>query len=151
MAFEPPPPEGLSIGAHTVYRVYFHGPAYRVIERAGLAGQTAISLMRAGLPPNAVPVSAASLTAPRLLELCFQTAGLWLLANKEVMALPAGLRRAVFYRQPEPADVRRLYAVVTAEREGAEFDARVVDGDGNVYLELSGYRTVSLPGRKVLG
>jgi hypothetical protein len=151
MAFEPPPPESLGIDADAVYRVYFHGPAYRVIERAGVAGETAISLMAGGLPPDTVPDSADSLTAPRLLELCFQTAGLWLLATRQVMALPAGLRRATLYRQPETAGTKRLYAVVTAVGEGAEFDARVADEDGNVYLEASGYRTVALPGRTVLG
>jgi hypothetical protein len=149
--FEPPPLEGLSIGADTIYRVYFHGPAYRVIECAGVAGATAIALMTAGLPPDTRPDSAESLTAPRLLELCFQAAGLWLLTAKQVMALPAGLRRVTLYRHPEPSSAKRLYAVVSAVDEGAEFDARVVDEDGNVYLEALGYRTVFLPGRTVLG
>ncbi|HLA77628.1 MAG TPA: SDR family NAD(P)-dependent oxidoreductase [Vicinamibacteria bacterium] len=150
MAFEPPRPERLTITADAVYRVYFHGPAYRVIERAGVAGPTAVGLMATGLWPDTTDPSHVWVTAPRLLELCFQTAGLWLLATQQVMALPAALRRAVFYRQPQPEDARRLYAVVTAVGEGAEFEARVLDEEGNVYLELSGYRTTPLPGRTVL-
>lgn len=150
MAFEPPRPERLTITADAVYRVYFHGPAYRVIERAAVAGPTAVGLMATGLWPDTTDPSHVWVTAPRLLELCFQTAGLWLLATQQVMALPAALRRAVFYRQPQPEDARRLYAVVTAVGEGAEFEARVLDEEGNVYLELSGYRTTPLPGRTVL-
>ena len=39
----------------------------------------------------------------------------------------------------------RLYAVVTPHAEQASFDAEVVDTKGNIYVSLSGYRTVALP------
>mgnify|MGYP000023108851 CR=1 FL=1 len=58
------------------------------------------------------PITAATVTAPRLLEFLFQAAGLWLIVRKETMALPTSLARAVFHRPPEEAKEKRLYALV---------------------------------------
>jgi malonyl CoA-acyl carrier protein transacylase len=145
-AFHKPAAKGFDIGRDAIYQVYFHGPAYQVIERASVEGDRVVALMAAGLPANAKPGDAESLVAPRLLELCFQAAGLWLLARKETMALPTSLSRAVVYRQAEEAKEKRLYAVVEPQQDGAAFGARVVDEKGLVYVELEGYRTVALPG-----
>ncbi len=92
VAFRKPAAKDLRIGREAVYEVYFHGPAYQVIERAAVEGDGVVALMAAGLPPNARPKEAEALVGPRLLELCFQAAGLWLLAKKETMALPIGSR-----------------------------------------------------------
>jgi hypothetical protein len=88
--------------------------------------------------------------APRLLELCFQAAGLWLLARKETMALPTSFERAVVYGREDAAGERRLYATVEVRGDGEAFDARVVDDKGLVHAELLGYRTVALPERRKL-
>jgi hypothetical protein len=150
VAFRKPTARSLSIGRPAIYGVYFHGPAYQVIEKAGVEGSSVVALMVEPLPPNASPKTADAITAPRLLELCFQAAGLWLLARKETMALPTSLERAAFYRGPEKAKDKRLYALVDVRGDGEAFDARVVDEKGLVYLELRGYRTVSLAERRTL-
>jgi NAD(P)-dependent dehydrogenase (short-subunit alcohol dehydrogenase family) len=129
-----------------IYRVYFHGPAYQVLERAQVEGDRAVGLMAEGLPPNTAPEGVESLMAPRLIELCFQTAGIWDMATKGVLALPLAIGSITTYRQPEAATGRRLYALVTAMDDGAAFDAQVVDDVGDVYIDLHGYRTVQLPG-----
>jgi acyl carrier protein/NAD(P)-dependent dehydrogenase (short-subunit alcohol dehydrogenase family) len=133
-----------------IYKVYFHGPAYQVLERAFVSGGQTLGVMSAQLPPNSVPADAATLMAPRLIELCFQTAGIWEMANRGVMALPLGIGSVTVYRQPEQANGARLYALVRAVDDGAAFDARVLDDSGNVYVELHGYRTVQLPGSVTL-
>ena len=92
VAFKKPAAKALGIGREPIYDVYFHGPAYQVIERAAVEGDGVVALMAAGLPPNAKPAGADALVAPRLLELCFQAAGLWLLAKKQTMGLPDGPR-----------------------------------------------------------
>ena len=148
VAFRKPAAKALTIGREPIYGIYFHGPAYQVIERAAVEGDEVVALMAAGLPPNASPATADTLAAPRLLELCFQAAGLWLLAKKETMGLPTALERASVYRQGEGA--KRLYATVAARANGEAFDARVVDEAGHVYAEVVGYRTVALPGRRTL-
>jgi hypothetical protein len=88
--------------------------------------------------------------APRLIELCFQTAGLWEMATKGVMALPLAIGSVTTYSQPEAAEGGRLYALATPVDDGAAFDAQVVDEAGNVYVDLKGYRTVQLPGSVTL-
>jgi hypothetical protein len=148
--FRKPAAKSLSIGKGPIYGVYFHGPAYQVVEKAAVEGGSVVALMANALPPGVSPASAETVTAPRLLELCFQAAGLWLLARKETMALPTSVERAVFRRQPEEAKDKRLYAVVDVRNDGEAFDARVVDEQGLVYLELVGYRTVALPERRTL-
>lgn len=144
--FAPPPAESLPIPAEAVYRVYFHGPAYQVLERVDVQGNTAIGLMTADLPPNTTPVDASSVMAPRLIELCFQTAGVWDIRTTGTMALPLGLDSVTAFRQPAEANGRRLYALVTALDGGEAYHALVVDEAGDVYVDLKGYRTVDLPG-----
>jgi NAD(P)-dependent dehydrogenase (short-subunit alcohol dehydrogenase family)/acyl carrier protein len=148
VAFKKPAAGTLPIRQEAAYSVYFHGPAYRVIDRAAV-DDGVVAVMSAGLPPDARPGTAAQVMAPRLLELCFQAAGLWLLAKKETMGLPTSLERATVYGPEKP--VRgRLYAVVEARPGGEAFDARVVDEKGVVHAEVVGYRTVALPGRATL-
>ena len=88
--------------------------------------------------------------APRLIELCFQTAGVWDIQTTGTMALPLGLESVTAYRQPVEANGQRLYALVTAVDGGERYDAQVVDESGAVYVALQGYRTVDLPGRVAL-
>ena len=96
--------------------------------------------------PNSDPADTASVLAPRLIELCFQTAGVWDIQTTGTMALPLGVGSVTAYRQPAEANGRRLYAVVEAIDGGESYNAQVVDEAGNVYVDLKGYRTVDLPG-----
>ncbi len=148
--FKVPDPDFMSITRDPIYKVYFHGPAYQVLESVGIHGENAVGLMPAALPPNAKPENADSIMAPRLLELSFQTAGIWEVRAKEILALPTAVRRVVTYRQPEEAAGQRIYALVKAIDGGAGYDARVVDEAGNVYMEVEGYRTVALPGKATI-
>jgi NAD(P)-dependent dehydrogenase (short-subunit alcohol dehydrogenase family)/acyl carrier protein len=142
--FTPPAADDLNINREQIYRVFFHGPAYRVIERARVEGDRAIGLIPIDLPPNASPANAVSIMAPRLIEACFQTAGVWKIATQQQMALPHSIGLVTTYRQMEDAH-SRLYAIVTTA-DGESFDAQVIDEAGNVYVDLRDYRTVALPG-----
>ena len=128
-----------------IYKTYFHGPAYQVLERVEVLPDKAIGLMVHGLPANSSPDDVASLMAPRLIEFCFQTAGMWEMVARDVLALPEAIGTVTAYRQPAEAEGRRLYAVVTPVSDGEAFDARVIDEAGNVYVDMRGYRTVKLP------
>jgi hypothetical protein len=150
VAFKKPAANALGIGRKAIYQVYFHGPAYQVIEKAAVEGDGVVALMASGLPPNAKPAEADALVAPRLLELCFQAAGLWLLAKKMTMGLPTALERATVYRPEDAAGEKRLYVTVEARGDGEAFDARVVDEKGLVHAEVTGYRTIALPGQRTL-
>ena len=137
-------PSGSIIEAAEIYRLYFHGPAYQVIERAWWDGHRIVGLMAKGLPANHLPPELPTLMAPRLIELCFQTAGIWEMGTQGRMGLPQHIDRVSLLRAPESADTS-LYAVVTPGHGGEGFNAEVVDTKGNRYLQLSGYRTVAIP------
>jgi acyl transferase domain-containing protein/NAD(P)-dependent dehydrogenase (short-subunit alcohol dehydrogenase family)/acyl carrier protein len=137
-------PVGHIIEAAEIYPLYFHGPAYQVVERAWWDGHRIVGLMAKGLPPNHLPANLPTLMAPRLIELCFQTAGLWEMGTEGRMGLPLHINRVSSVLIPESADTR-LYAVVTSQQNRGSFDAEVVDAKGNLYLQLSGYRTVAVP------
>ena len=81
--------------------------------------------------------------APRLVELCFQTAGVAELAADGSLGLPRRVRRLQV--APGAAEAAARWAVVTAGEAGG-VDAVVLDGEGHVLVRLSGYETVALPG-----
>jgi acyl transferase domain-containing protein/NAD(P)-dependent dehydrogenase (short-subunit alcohol dehydrogenase family)/acyl carrier protein len=147
ISFTPPAGDALTVGREPIYRIYFHGPAYKVLEGVRIDNGTAVGAMVHGLPPNATPYHAASLVVPRLIELCFQTAGILQVAHDRSLGLPTAYERLRVFRQPEDADGERLFAVVTRkDGDPVSYDAVVVDGRGHVYVELRGYRTVNVPG-----
>jgi hypothetical protein len=81
---------------------------------------------------------------PRLIELCFQTAGIWEMGVQSRMGLPQHIDRVSLLRSPDLAE-GRLYGVVTPNQAQGSFDAEVVDAAGNRYVQLKGYRTVAVP------
>jgi malonyl CoA-acyl carrier protein transacylase len=134
---------GECVEAPEIYRVYFHGPAYQVLKRAWRNGICIIGEFSGALPNNHVPVERPLLVNPRLIELCFQTAGLWEISNRSQMGLPNHIESVQCWHAPEKV-VEPIYAIVTPDPSGT-FDADVVDAAGYRYLQLRGYRTVALP------
>jgi acyl transferase domain-containing protein/NAD(P)-dependent dehydrogenase (short-subunit alcohol dehydrogenase family)/acyl carrier protein len=132
------------VDAARVYQIYFHGPAYQVIDRAWRDGDRVIGQMAQNLPSNHHPADQQVLAAPRLIELCFQTAGLWEIGVHNRMGLPLRVELVSWSRAPESAE-GPLFAIVTPDEKHSSFDAEVVDAHGNRYLRLRGYRTAALP------
>ena len=98
--------------------------------------------MARDLPANSAPPDAASLVEPRLIELLFQTAGIWQIATEKRLALPSTLRWLHLLRPADKAE-GRLFALVRRE-DDASFSASVVDETGAVFVEIGGYTTVTL-------
>src|ERR1035441_4849833 len=98
--------------------------------------------MARSLPENQPPRDQPLAIAPRLVELCFQTAGLWEIAVQHRMGLPHRVDRVSLYRTPNAA-AGPLFAVVTPNQVDGSFDADVVDYDGRSEEHTSGYRTVA--------
>jgi hypothetical protein len=132
------------VEAAQIYRIYFHGPAYQVLERAWWDGEHIIGELAEKLPDNHQPADQPTLMLPRLIELCFQTAGLWEMGTTSRMGLPSHIHH-VSSSNGHSKRGGRLYAVVTPNPETGSFDAEVVDSDGNVYVQLNGYSTAALP------
>ena len=139
-----PPRRHPAIPAEAIYQVLFHGPAYRVLAEEHVAGREAAGLMATGLPGDHTPASSPFVLAPRLIELCLQTAGIWELATTGRFALPLRIERLVVAQPPAPP-TGAVIALATARDDGA-FDVHAVDGAGNVLVRLDGYHSVELPG-----
>jgi hypothetical protein len=137
-----PEPGERSTSADDIYRIYFHGPAYQVLDTAWRTDGLVAGVLRGDLPAAQFPDSAATTTAPRLTELCFQTAGVWEIGTTGRMALPLHIDRLLTIAATEPDG--RAYAVVDPGDNG--FTATVVDDAGSPLLRLEGYRTIPLPG-----
>jgi NAD(P)-dependent dehydrogenase (short-subunit alcohol dehydrogenase family) len=137
-------PLGAAIEARDIYRLYFHGPAYQVVERAWSHDKQVIGKMPGSLPANHAPAELPTTSAPRVIELCFQTAGLWEMGVQHRMGLPHQVKEVRLLRPPELAE-GELYAIVVPDPARECFDTEVLDRAGNCLLQLRGYRTVALP------
>jgi NAD(P)-dependent dehydrogenase (short-subunit alcohol dehydrogenase family) len=128
-----------------VYRAYFHGPAYQVLERAWRSDGAVLGKLAPDLPPDHEPFEQPMEMAPRLIELCFQTAGVYELGTTGRMALPTHVDRVTSFA----GDVSAPLWAVVKPRDGDDdgVDAEVVDGSGHVQVRLEGYRTIELPGQ----
>jgi acyl transferase domain-containing protein/NAD(P)-dependent dehydrogenase (short-subunit alcohol dehydrogenase family)/acyl carrier protein len=131
------------VDAAQIYRIYFHGPAYQVLERAWWDGTRIIGEMAMDLPVNHQPSDLPTQMAPRLIELCFQTAGLWEMGAHSTMGLPIRVDQVMAWHSPRMVS-GHLYAMVTPNAERQTFDAEVVDASGNRYLQIHGYSTAAL-------
>jgi NAD(P)-dependent dehydrogenase (short-subunit alcohol dehydrogenase family)/acyl carrier protein len=135
------PSGGTPVDQDAIYGIYFHGPAYQVMEQARLADGRVVGEMAAKLPANHVPDAHPLATAPRLTELGFQTAGVWEIGTTGTMALPLHIDRVVYATNTEPSSGVR--AVVTPGPEG--FEASIVTAEGEGLVHMQGYRTVRMP------
>jgi NADP-dependent 3-hydroxy acid dehydrogenase YdfG len=139
---EPPTGEvDVTVEAEAIYRIYFHGPTYQVLASAWVDDGAAVGALASDLPANHQPEDAPTATAPRLLELCFQVAGVHELGTSQRMALPARIERLELFGPL--GDDAPCWAVALPTTEGA--DVEVVDADGRVRLRLTGYGTTVLP------
>ncbi len=134
------------ICADDIYRLYFHGPAFQVLDCVQSSEGAVLGRLRADLPAFTYAQQPLE-TAPILVELCLQTAGIYEVGLTGSLSLPSAIGRLKVYPQPEAA-VSPLFARVVPSRlpdGGLSFRAWVTDPAGRVFLEMDGYRTSSLP------
>ena len=137
-----PKETGQVLHSGDIYRIYFHGPAYQVLEAAWMSDAQMIGRMAKHLPGNHVPENLIMRMEPRVIELCFQTASLWLMSEKGIMGLPHHVDEVRLLRGPRADNL--LYAVVNRRGEDS-FDVDVVESSGAVCLQVKGYKTVAVP------
>ena len=139
-----PPTADTTVRDEDIYQVYFHGPAYQVLDTAWRDNGMVVGRMSDRLPEDRQPPELELLTEPRLVELCFQTAGVWQIGTTGRMGLPQHIDRVTIVQSAERAQ-GRLHAVVSPNEGGKSFDAYVTDEAGNLYVVLRGYQTAELP------
>ena len=147
-----------------IYRLYFHGPAFQVLEEVCRSGDSLIGKLRMDRPPlsTSLPLK---INLPILVELCLQTASIWEIGKTGFLGLPASIDSLTLYPQLERASQATpeksskklkshssikaaIYAVVTpaVSSDGQLiFNGQVFDARNKLLLELTGYRTAHLP------
>ena len=133
---------GVSVHAKDVYAVFFHGPAYQVVGSAWRYNGGDVAALASDLPPDTHPAGMPTLTGPRLVELCFQAAGLWDIGREGRMALPLEVGRLELVVDPSTV-TGPVFAFAHPEDGG--FDCVAVDDHGAPVVRVHGYRTVDLP------
>jgi len=135
--------EGHTVDRQALYRLFFHGPAFQVLDSVALEPRRALGRLN----PERPPLAEASLeTMPHLVELVLQTAAAWEVAQDGVLALPRAIKRLVYHGHPAYERGTCWAEVIAAEVAGERaFNARVVNEAGEVLLEVEGYRTSPLP------
>ncbi|MEN6572626.1 MAG: SDR family NAD(P)-dependent oxidoreductase [Anaerolineaceae bacterium] len=133
-----------SVSSDDIYKLFFHGPSFQVLESAQLSNGKVLGKFNKKVVEIAADDPALFAT-PLLIEMCFQTAGLYQAGATGVLALPQSVGSLKLFKRP--LNGVAIFAEVNPRMEGESyvFDARVVDAKGNVFLELTDYRTSALP------
>ncbi len=136
--------DSAAVCSEDIYKLYFHGPSFQVLDCVQRSGDHVMGRLAKFLPSDTKQESK-SISTPLLVELCFQTAGLWEAGTTGIMALPHSIGTLTIY--PRQVNGEPIFAEVTPRMEDGKvsFDARVVDAKGHMYLELSNYQTAPLP------
>jgi hypothetical protein len=140
----PGPKNDAKIEASHVYRLYFHGPAYQVIDSAWKTGNQVVGAFARNLPANHDPSELPLAASPRFVELCFQTASLSGVALQSRLGLPYAFQGLKIVASPEDARKGAFFSIVDTNPDGT-YDVKLVDEKGKLYLILQGYRTMDLP------
>jgi hypothetical protein len=140
---QPPSANGKGATADSIYGVYFHGPAFQVLDRAWRDEHGPVGTFATGLPADHTPAERPELVSPRLIELLFQTAGIWEIGHDDRFGLPHHVDRITLH-SGLGSPRGRVTARISPDGNG--FTGEVIDESGAVLLELSGYRTAELPG-----
>ncbi len=135
------PENGGGIEAEAIYRVFFHGPAYRVLRRVARQGEWLVGEAPRDLPAEAHRVTR---TLPRAVEAAFQTLGVGEIARRGVLALPARFERLTFGAEAGGRAGGWRIAARDGDEAAAGGEAYVLDRWGLPIVRLSGYRTVDL-------
>ena len=79
-----------AVSAEDIYKLYFHGPSFQVLDAAQSYRSNVLGRLNKDLVMDATG-KPGPMSTPLLIELCFQTAGLWEAGATGTLALPASV------------------------------------------------------------
>jgi phosphopantetheine--protein transferase-like protein len=126
-------------------RRMFHGPSFQCLVGEFVLGDEGIVGDLCVRPSEALFASTPSpllLTDPCLLDAVGQIVGLWAM-EQERYVFPIGLTKLEIYRPTPPVGTRAPVRVEILQSEGKTLvaDVEVQDGEGGVWMRISGWRT----------
>jgi malonyl CoA-acyl carrier protein transacylase len=132
------------VNAKDIYQLYFHGPAFQVLQGVQQDGEFVLGRCQFGsLEEVDRLLNAAS--QPLLVESCFQTAGVWEIGHDGRFSLPQSIGKLSLY--PISMKGHAVYTCVRPRNTNSgrvTFDAWVMDDQGHVYMEMHDYQTSPL-------
>ncbi len=136
-----------SLTADEIYaeRHMFHGPSFQCLVGEFVLGDEGIIGELCVRSPEELFGSTRSpqlLTDPCLLDAVGQIVGLWAM-EQERYVFPIGLTKLEIYRPTPPVGTRAPVRVEILQSEGKTLvaDVEVQDGEGSVWMRISGWRT----------
>jgi acyl transferase domain-containing protein/NAD(P)-dependent dehydrogenase (short-subunit alcohol dehydrogenase family) len=134
-----------TLQAEDIYKLYFHGPAFQVLEGVQKNGETVLGKLNKQIPPL-MDSDKKLVSVPILVELCLQTAGVWDIGIDGSLSLPHSIGALrLFENKVNGLAIFAEVQPVTEDNGKRYFNARVIDSKGQIYLEIDQYRTSPLP------
>ena len=137
--------ESRQLMAKDIYRLFTHGPSFQMLDGVCCTGGVLTAKFRMERPPIGADFLS-PVNQQALVEMCLQTAVVWQVGKTGVLGLPQDILGLRFY--PWETHPDQLYARVkpAAGADGQiTYDAEVVDAQGCIYLEMTGFRLALLP------
>lgn len=134
------PPEEPGVTAEAIYRCFFHGPAFRVVERAHLRGDALIARFCPTVPPLTLETTRSSVLPVRIMEFCLQSAGLLDIGLRRYLSVPLSIGQVLLYGEK---DLTGLWA--EAVHSGPGTDIHAFNRYGRPVLSVLDYRTKPMP------
>ncbi len=135
---------GSAVTRRSFYDLYFHGPAFQVLEQ--MNGTTADALRAAlSATPGLGVRSSGWKTDAAFLEGGLQTAGYWMRLKSRAAALPTSVREILFY-EPAAGELRATSITRLREADNARCVVDVVftDAQGRTVAEMRGVEVHAL-------
>jgi len=132
------------VDAKDIYQLYFHGPAFQVLQGVQQDGEFVLGRCQFG-PLEEVDRLLNAASQPLLVESCFQTAGVWEIGHDGRFSLPRSIGKLSLY--PISMNGHAVYTCVRPRNTNngqVTFDAWVVDDQGQIYMEMHDYQTSPL-------
>ncbi|HSM26413.1 MAG TPA: SDR family NAD(P)-dependent oxidoreductase, partial [Anaerolineaceae bacterium] len=134
-----------TLQAEDIYKLYFHGPAFQVLEGVQKNGEMVLGKLNRQIPPL-MHADKKLVGMPILVELCLQTAGVWDIGKDGSLSLPQSIGALrLFENKVNGLAIFAEVQPVTDSDGNRYFNARVIDSKGQIYLEIDQYRTSLLP------
>lgn len=143
--------KGPKVSREDLYKAYFHGPAFQVLAGTLLTKDNAqiAGIMQQKMPdlvtPGVVATGDGWLTAPRLLELCFQTAGIIEIGKSRKLGLPSHIEKVQVFEGANELGAKHARVKAQTKGDSMVFEAAVSDEAGRVLMQVNGYHTSALP------
>ncbi|MBI4063630.1 MAG: SDR family NAD(P)-dependent oxidoreductase [Elusimicrobia bacterium] len=136
-------PKGLVL-SEDIYKVFFHGPRFRVLKQIlALENETILAEYQRPQAPLWNDTRPKTHFYPTLIEAAFQTCGWYDQATLKKTTLPDAIDHVQIYSYSQKAKNFYVYGIYKGADGGKSvYDTFVFDEEGQLWVELAGYKTI---------